>query len=143
MSTAPHVLPTVDDCQIIDLPKVADPRGNLTFVESNQQSAFDIARVYWVYNVPGGERRAGHAYHKLEEMIIAISGSFDVEFDDGASKKRISMNRSYRALYVPKMIWRTIDNFSTNAVCLVVASAPFDEDDYIRSYDAFVQIRSC
>jgi hypothetical protein len=143
MNIANRALPTVDDCRVVDLPRIADPRGNLTFVESGRQTKFEILRTYWIYNVPGGEKRAGHAYYLLEEMIIAISGSFDVELDDGTSKRRVSLNRSYRALYVPNLIWRTVDNFSTNAVCLVVASALFDEADYIRAYDVFLRTRTC
>jgi len=125
--------------KIIELPKITDDRGNLTFVEENNHIPFEIKRVYFIYDVPGGEARGGHAYKELEEVFIAISGSFDLNLDDGRQKKIISLNRSYNAVYVPKGLWRKLDNFSTNSLCLVLASTAYNEDDYIRNYDNFLK----
>ena len=133
---------TVDDCTILQLPKIPDVRGNLTYVEGGVHVPFSIRRVYWIYDVPGGEVRGGHAYRTLQEVIIALSGSFDVLVSDGVNRRTIPMNRSYYGLYVPQMMWRQLANFSTNAVCLILASNPFDESDYIRRYDTFVAARS-
>lgn len=121
-------------CRIIELPKIADPRGNLTFVESGSQIPFDIQRVYYLYDVPGGAERGGHAHRALHQLIIAMSGSFDVKLDDGREKKRFHLNRSYYGLYVCPMIWRELDNFSSGSVCMVLASNRYDEDDYYRNY---------
>jgi dTDP-4-dehydrorhamnose 3,5-epimerase-like enzyme len=128
----------IDDCRIIDLPKIADPRGNLTFVEAGNHIPFDIRRVYYLYDVPGGAERGGHAHKELHQLIIAMSGSFDIHLDDGGSKKIVHMNRSYYGLYVCPMIWREIDNFSSGAVCMVLASNNYDEQDYYREYDEFL-----
>jgi dTDP-4-dehydrorhamnose 3,5-epimerase-like enzyme len=125
------------DCNIIDLPKIEDERGNLTFVEGLNHVPFDIKRVYWIYDVPGGQIRGGHAYRELKEFFIALSGSFDIVLDDGNQKTVYTLNRSYFGLYVPEMIWRHIENFSTNALCLILASDIYKEDDYIREYDKF------
>lgn len=125
-------------CQIVDLPKIQDPRGNLTFVESSRHIPFDIRRVYYLYDVPGGAERGGHAHKNLHQLIIAMSGSFDIHLDDGFSKKTIHLNRSYFGLYVCPMIWREIDNFSSGAVCMVLASDYYDESDYYRDYDQFL-----
>jgi hypothetical protein len=125
---------TVADCKIIDLPKIADPRGNLTFVEGGKHIPFDIRRVYYLYDVPGGAERGGHAHKGLHQLIIAMSGSFDVVLDDGVDKKRIHLNRSYNGLYVGPMIWRELDNFSSGSVCMVLASNLYDESDYYRDY---------
>jgi WxcM-like, C-terminal len=127
----------VPRCRIVDLPVIHDRRGNLTPIEGGRHIDFDIARVYYLYDVPGGAERGGHAHRALHQLIIAMSGSFDVVVDDGSNRGRCHLNRSYRGLYVPPMIWREMDNFSSGSVCLVLASAPFDEDDYIRDYDAF------
>ena len=129
---------TIENCSIIDFPKIQDPRGNLSFLEANTHIPFDIKRAYWIYDVPGGEIRGGHAYSDLEECIIALSGSFDVVIDDGYNSKIISLNRSYFGIYVPPMIWRTIQNFSTNALCLILASKPYSEKLCIRSYDKYL-----
>jgi hypothetical protein len=130
------------DCRIVRLPKISDPRGNLTFAESRRNVPFDIARAYWIYDVPGGEDRgAGHAYRRLQEFVIALSGSFDVVVDDGVESSRFTLNRSYFGLYVPNTLWRRIENFSTNGVCLVLASAPYDVDDYVRDHEAFARWR--
>lgn len=128
---------SIEDCKIIGLPKISDPRGNLTFIEGNSHIPFDIKRVYYLYDVPGGAERGGHAHKELHQLIIAMSGSFDVVLDDGASKKRIHLNRSYQGLYVCPMIWREIDNFSSASVCMVLASNIYDEDDYYRDYAEF------
>jgi len=129
----------LDQVRIITLPKISDPRGNLTFVEENKHVPFDIKRVYYLYDVPGGEGRGGHAHHELEQLIIAASGSFDIILDDGKVRHRFHLNRSYFGLYVPKMIWREMDNFSSASVCLVLASELYNESDYIRDYDEFVK----
>lgn len=123
--------------QIINVPKHADPRGNLSFAENFKQVPFEIRRAYWIYDVPGGENRGGHAYKENQEFVIALSGSFDVILDDGKEKKRFSLNRSYYGLYVPKGVWREMDNFSTNSVALILSSTPYDKDDYIRNYDDY------
>lgn len=128
----------IENCKYIDLPKISDPRGNLTFVESSQHIPFDIARVYYLYDVPGGAERGGHAHKDLQQLIIPLAGSFDIHLDDGTSKKTFHMNRSYIGLYVCPMIWREIDNFSSGAVCLVLASRPYDEADYYRNYQEFI-----
>jgi len=124
-------------CKIIDLPKVADVRGNLTFIEENRHIPFAIKRVYYLYDVPGGESRGGHAHKRLQQFIIAASGSFDVILDDGFKKKRFHLNRSYYGLYVPNMIWRELDNFSSGSVCLVLASDLYKAEDYIYDYAVF------
>lgn len=129
---------TIENCKIIELPKISDPRGNLTFVEGNRHIPFDIQRVYYLYDVPGGAERGGHAHKALHQLIIAMSGSFDIHLDDGREKKTIHMNRSYYGLYVCPMMWREIDNFSSGAVCMVLASNYFDEDDYYRDYSKFI-----
>ncbi|MBT8565424.1 WxcM-like domain-containing protein [Polynucleobacter paneuropaeus] len=124
-------------CQIISLPKIAEARGNLTFIENRRNIPFDIKRVYYLYDVPGGSERGGHAHKALHQLIIAMSGSFDIHLDDGVEKKTFHLNRSYFGLYVCPMIWREIDNFSSGSVCLVLASDYFDEQDYYRTYDQF------
>ena len=126
------------DCRIIDLPKIADPRGNLTFVEACVHVPFAIERVYYLYDVPGGAERGGHAHKELHQLIIAMSGSFDVVLDDGREKQRFHLNRSYYGLYICPMIWRELDNFSSGSVCLVLASNRYDESDYYRDYQAYL-----
>ena len=133
---------TVDDVKIIDLPKFLDARGNLSFVENLKQIPFEIKRTYWLYDVPGGESRGGHAYRENEEFIIALSGSFDVVLDDGINRKVFSLNRSYYGLYVPKGLWREMENFSTNAFALEFGSSSYDETDYIRDYQQFQKLKS-
>lgn len=127
----------VERCRVIELPKIPDVRGNLTFAEGHAHVPFRIKRAYWIYDVPGGEIRGGHAYLKLEEFFVALSGSFDVVVDNGNESSRFHLNRSYRGLYVPRLLWRHLENFSTNAVCLILASEHYDENDYIRDYDDF------
>ena len=130
---------SVNNCHIVDLPKITDPRGNLTFVEGGQHIPFDIQRVYYLYDVPGGAERGGHAHKGLQQLIIAMSGSFDVVLDDGREKKRYHLNRSYSGLYVCPMIWRELDNFSSGSVCMVLASNRYDEDDYYRDYNDYMK----
>ena len=131
----------LNTCRIIDLPKVSDPRGNLTFVESSRHIPFEIKRVFYLYDVPGGANRAGHALKTCHQFIIAMSGSFDVILDDGMTQHRYHLNRSYYGLYIPPLIWREIDNFSSGSVCLALASDIYDEADYFRDYDDFIQAR--
>ncbi|MBF0495320.1 MAG: WxcM-like domain-containing protein [Deltaproteobacteria bacterium] len=133
----PEVLP--GGSKIIDLPKIYDPRGNLTFVEANHHINFEIKRVFYLYDVPGGESRAGHALKECHQFLIAMSGSFDVIIDDGFSKVRCHLNRSYYGLYIPPLTWRELDNFSSGSVCLVLASHYYDEDGYYRNYNDFLQ----
>lgn len=123
--------------RIIDLPKIGDKRGNLSLVEEFKHIPFKIERTYWIYDVPGGEKRGGHAYRENQEFIVALSGSFDVVLDDGKEKKLYSLNRSYYGLYVPKGWWRQMENFSTNALALVLASTPYTKEDYIYDYQEF------
>jgi len=130
---------SLDKCRLIDLSKISDARGNLTVVEGGRQIPFEIKRVYYLYDVPGGASRAGHAHKTLQQCVIAMSGSFDVVLDDGSSKKRVHLNRSYHGLYIPPMIWREIDNFSSGSVCLALASDFFDENDYYRDYSVFLR----
>ena len=133
----PNFLHTVYDASLITFPKILDPRGNLTFIEQERHIPFKIARVYWIYDVPGGEQRGGHAFREQEECIIALSGSFDVFLDDGTAQKIVHLNRAYHGLYVPRMIWRRMQNFSTNAVAYVLAACPYDERDYVRDFDEY------
>lgn len=128
-------------CEIFHLPRIEDPRGNLTFIESSTHIPFDIERVYYLYDVPGGSERGGHAHKNLHQLIVAMSGSFDVILDDGKEKKRVHLNRSYYGLYVCPMIWRELDNFSSGSVCMVLASNKYDETDYYRDYAEFMRAR--
>lgn len=128
---------TLADVQIIQLPKFLDERGNLSFFQNEAQLPFTIARTYWIYDVPGGEARGGHAYTDLQEFIVALSGSFDVVLDDGLTKTTYSLNRSYLGLYVPKLIWRHMENFSTNSLALIVSDKGYDAAQYIRDYNDF------
>lgn len=132
---------TLKDVQIINLPKIIDERGNLSFIEGGIHIPFKIKRTYWIYDVPGGEKRGGHAYHTLNEFIVALSGSFDVVLDDGEGKRIYPLNRSYNGIYVPQMIWRSLENFSTNSLCMILASGKYDADDYIMEYDEFQMMK--
>ena len=127
------------DTHIINLPKIEDERGNLTFIEEENHIPFKIKRVYWIYDVPGGQKRGGHAFKEQQEFIVALSGSFDVVIDDGKQKQTFSLNRSYYGLYIPNGLWREMNNFSTNSLALVLSSTEFSEDDYIRDYAAFLK----
>ena len=129
--------------KVIELPKIVDPRGNLTVAEQMKNVPFDVARVYWTYDVPSGESRGGHAHRRCEEMIVAVSGSFDVTLDNGTERHTFHLNHPYQALYVGTGVWRTLDDFSSGAVCLVLASLPFEEEDYIREYDEFLEYIKC
>ncbi len=129
---------SIENCKIIDLPKISDPRGNLTFIEGGQHIPFDIKRVYYLYDVPGGAERGGHAHKGLSQLIIAMSGSFDVILDEGGEKKRFHLNRSYQGLYVCPMMWRELDNFSSGSVCMVLASNIYEESDYYRDYNEYL-----
>ena len=132
---------TIDDVRIIDLPKFLDARGNLSFAENHQQIPFEIKRTYWIYDVPGGENRGGHAFKENQEVVIALSGAFDVVVDDGTQKKIFTLNRSYYGLYIPKGLWRAMENFSTNSLALEFGSTHFDAEDYIRDYDEFLALK--
>lgn len=129
---------SIEHCKIIDLPKISDPRGNLTFIEGGQHIPFEIRRVYYLYDVPGGAERGGHAHKALSQLIIAMSGSFDVILDEGGVKKRFHLNRSYQGLYVCPMMWRELDNFSSGSVCMVLASNIYEESDYYRDYNEYL-----
>lgn len=129
---------SIIDCKIIELPRIADPRGNLTAIEAQRDVTFEIKRVYYLYDVPGGASRAGHGHKTLQQLIIAMSGSFDVLLDDGTTQEKYHLNRSYYGLYVAQMMWREIDNFSSGSVCMVLASDHYDEADYYRRYEDFL-----
>lgn len=131
----------IDDARIIELPKFTDPRGNLSFVEQLNHIPFEIKRTYWIYDVPGGEARGGHAFRKNEEFIVALSGAFDVIVDDGKEKKRFALNRSYYGLYIPAGLWRTMENFSTNSLALEFGSIHYDRADYVEDYDQFLKLK--
>lgn len=133
---------TVDDVKIVELPKFLDARGNLSFVEQNNHIPFEIKRTYWIYDVPGGESRGGHAYKRNQEFIIALSGAFDIVVDDGIQKKVFSLNRSYYGLYVPAGLWRTMENFSTNSLALEFGSEHYSKEDYIRDYNQYKSMKS-
>ncbi len=133
---------TINDVRLVELPRFLDARGNLSFVEQLNHIPFEIKRTYWIYDVPGGEARGGHAFRQNQEFIIALSGAFDVVVDDGKSTKSFTLNRSYYGLYVPVGLWRVINNFSTNAVALEFGSIHYDEQDYIRNYDEYIKLRS-
>lgn len=130
----------LSDCRIIELPKVADPRGNLTFVEGGNHIPFEIRRVYYLYDVPGGSDRGAHAHRRLHQFVVAMSGSFDIVLHDGDRQRRFHLNRSYFGLYICPMMWRTLDNFSSGGVCMVLASEVYDAADYIRDYDQFLTL---
>lgn len=132
---------TVEDVKIIELPKFADPRGNLSFVEQLNHIPFEIKRTYWIYDVPGGEERGGHAFKENQEVVIALSGAFDVVVDDGTTKKTFNLNRSYYGLYIPAGLWREMDNFSTNSLALEFGSIHYDLNDYIRDYETYLKMK--
>lgn len=132
---------TLEDVRIIELPKFADPRGNLSFVEQLNHIPFEIKRTYWIYDVPGGENRGGYAFRQNEEFIVALSGAFDVIVDDGLNKKKFTLSRSYYGLYVPAGLWREMENFSTNSLALEFGSIHYDEKDYIRDYAEYLKMK--
>ena len=129
----------IDQCRLIDLPKILDARGNLTFIESGRHLPFEFKRVYYLYDVPGGSERGGHAHKSLHQFLIAMSGSFDVVLDAGRGRQRFHLNRSYYGLYIPPMVWRELDNFSSGSVAVALASEFYDEDEYIRDHAAFLE----
>jgi hypothetical protein len=131
---------SIDDCRLVELPVVHNPQGNLTFIEGDKHVPFDIARVYYLYDVPGGAKRGGHAHRDLQQLLVAMSGSLEIIVDDGQERRGIQLNRSYIGLYMPSMIWRELVDFSSGSVCMVLASAPYEEADYIRDYDEFQQV---
>lgn len=133
---------TIDDVKIIELPKITDPRGNLSFVEQLNHIPFEIKRTYWLYDVPGGESRGGHAFRQNHEFIIAMSGAFDVIVDDGHRKRTFTLNRSYYGLYIPAGLWREMENFSTNSLALEFGSEHYSKEDYIRDYELFKKLKS-
>lgn len=130
---------SVNDCRIIELPKIHDNRGNLTFIEGSRHVPFEIKRIYYLYDIPGGASRAAHGHKALHQLMIAMSGSFDVTIDDGTNKRHFHLNRSYYGLYIPPMLWRDLDNFSSGSVCMVLASDYYDENDYFRDHADFVR----
>jgi len=132
---------TLDECKILDLPQILRPQGNITPVEGARDIPFGIARVYYLYDVPGGSTRGGHAHKKLQQLIVSIMGAFDVVLDDGFNRKKVRLDRAYYGLYVPPFIWRELENFSSGGVCLVIASLPYDRDDYIYDHDEFLEIK--
>lgn len=132
---------SIKDVKIVELPKFTDPRGNLSFVEQLNHIPFEIKRTYWIYDVPGGENRGGHAFRQNEEFIVALSGAFNVIVDDGYKKKKFTLNRSYYGLYVPAGLWREMENFSTNSLALEFGSIQYDEQDYIRNYDEYLKMK--
>ena len=132
---------TIEDCNLIELPRFLDARGNLSFVEQLNHIPFEIKRTYWIYDVPGGEARGGHAFKENQEFIVALSGAFDVVVDDGVNKKKFTLNRSYYGLFVPSGLWREINNFSTNSFALEFGSMHFDREDYIRDYNTFLNLK--
>jgi len=134
-------LPTVEDCTLVELPRIPDHRGNLTFVENGSHIPFVMQRIYYLYDVPGGAERAGHGHKALQQLVIAMSGSFNIHLTDGKTNLSFTLNRSYYGLYIPPMLWRTVDNFSSGSVCLVLASLPYDEADYFRDHNDFLAAR--
>jgi len=135
-------MPTLEDCQVTELPKIVDPRGNLTFLEGDRHLPFDIRRVFYLYDVPTGESRGAHAHHELHQFLVCLSGSFDVALDDGTARKTVHLNRPWKGLHVPPRIWAAEVNFDPGSVCLVLASDVYRESDYVRDYGSFLRLRS-
>jgi dTDP-4-dehydrorhamnose 3,5-epimerase-like enzyme len=133
---------TIDDIKIINLPKIEDPRGNLSFIEEEKHIPFKIERTYWIYDVPGGQSHGGYAFKKQDEFVVALSGNFDIKVDDGKVQKTFSLNRSYYGLYLPSGIWRQFENFSTNSLAMILSSNFFSEDNYIRNYQEFTKYKN-
>lgn len=130
----------LENVKMIDLPRITDPRGNLSVVQGGSHIPFDIRRVFYLYDVPGGATRGGHAHHREQQVLIAVSGSFDVELDDGRDKMRVTLNRPFRGVLIPPGVWRELDNFSSGSVCLTLSSIDYDESDYIRDYEIFTRL---
>jgi hypothetical protein len=133
---------TVDDCRLLELPRVTSPEGSITPVESSVDMPFAIERFYYLYDVPGGETRGGHAHRQLQQLLVSVMGSFDVELDDGRSRRVVRLDRAYNGLYIPRLIWRELKNFSSGGICMVLASRPFEEADYIRNYADYVTCKT-
>ena len=131
---------TVHDCKLIDLPKISERKGAITPIYGGEHLPFQIERVYYLYDVPGGESRGGHAHKDLQQLVISVMGAFDVIVDDGLERRRVHLDRAYFGLFIPKMIWRELENFSSGGICLVLASAPYDENDYIRDYQQYLEL---
>lgn len=131
----------MDQPHLVDLPKICDPRGNLSFIENGKLTGFDIQRCYWIYDVPAGEVRHGHAFRRQHELIVPLAGSFDVMLDDGTGQRRYHLSRAYTGLYVPPMTWRMIDNFSSCSVAMILSSTTYDPDDYIEDYQQFITLK--
>jgi hypothetical protein len=132
---------TIDDCRELDLPRIVRAQGSITPIEGGKHVPFEIARMYYLYDVPGGESRGGHAHKELLQLMVSVMGSFDVVLDDGSRRRRVSLNRGYRGLYLPNLIWRELENFSSGAICVVLASQPYQENEYIREYSGFIEYR--
>ena len=132
---------TVDDCRVLELPRIVRAEGTLTPIEGGKHVPFEIARVYYLYDVPGGSSRGGHAHKELLQLMVSVMGSFDVVLDDGSSRRRVNLNRGYYGLYLPNLIWRELENFSSGAICVVLASQPYQESEYIREYSDFIQYK--
>ena len=132
---------TIDDCRELELPRIVRAQGSITPIEGGNHVPFEIARVYYLYDVPGGESRGGHAHKELLQLMVSVMGSFDVVLDDGSRRRRVSLNRGYRGLYLPNLIWRELENFSSGAICVVLASQPYQENEYIREYSGFIEYR--
>jgi len=130
---------TVHDCKLIDLPKISERKGAITPIYGSEHVPFEIVRVYYLYDVPGGEARGGHAHKQLQQLIVSVMGAFDVVLDDGLERRKVHLDRAYYGLYIPKMIWRELENFSSGGICLVLASTPYDQNDYIRDYDTYLR----
>ena len=132
---------TVNDCRLLDLPRIVREEGSITPIEGGKNVPFEIARVYYLYDVPGGASRGGHAHKELLQLMVSVMGSFDVVLDDGFTRRRVSLNRGYYGLYLPNLIWRELENFSSGAICVVLASQPYEADEYIREYSNFIQYK--
>jgi len=130
---------TVEDCKLIELPKISERKGAISPIYGGENVPFDIARVYYLYDVPGGESRGGHAHRELQQLVVSVMGAFDVVLDDGANRRRVHLDRAYKGLLIERMIWRELENFSSGGICLVLASLPYDENDYIRDYSIFMK----
>jgi dTDP-4-dehydrorhamnose 3,5-epimerase-like enzyme len=132
---------TVKDCKLIELPRISERRGSITAIYQNVHVPFDVARLYYLYDVPGGESRGGHAHRELQQLVVSVMGAFDVVLDDGIEKQRVRLDRAYYGLHIKKMIWRELENFSSGGICLVLASLPYDEGDYIRDYQEYLRAK--
>lgn len=135
-----HSLSSLDNCRMVDLPRIRHDNGSLTFFQNSPEAPFTVRRVFYLYDIPGDSERGGHSHHRAQELIVALSGCFDVVLNDGHQSRRFTLNRPYRGLYIPAGIWRELNNFSSGSVCLVLTSEKFDEDDYVREFDRFLEL---